>query len=185
MKNEIDSTLRKGVISLVTLPTEWCSDIVPVPKPNGRVRICLDLTPLNKAVQQYVLGFRFTLETDYKPLVPLLTTTDLSKMPPRVLRLCFRMLSYNQEVFYVPGKCQISRAPVSSPNTSDIQFIEEDEAMVSSRMDQLPPFAQRLQEIIEVQRNDGVCMQFRGYCQGGWPGFSNPYSCHIGKAELR
>ena len=41
------------------------------------------------------------------------TTTDLSKMLPRVLRLYFRMLSYNQEVFYVPGKCQVSRAPVS------------------------------------------------------------------------
>ena len=40
------------VISPVTVPTEWCSGIVPVPKPNGRVRICVDLTPLNKAVQR-------------------------------------------------------------------------------------------------------------------------------------
>ena len=44
--------LRQGVISPVTVPTEWCSGIVPVPKPNGRVRICVDLTPLNKAVQR-------------------------------------------------------------------------------------------------------------------------------------
>ena len=51
VKNEIDSMLRQGVISPVTVPTEWCSGIVPVPKPNGRVRICVDLTPLNKAVQ--------------------------------------------------------------------------------------------------------------------------------------
>ena len=41
-----------GVISPVTVPTEWCSGIVPVPKPNGRVRICVDPTPLNKAVQR-------------------------------------------------------------------------------------------------------------------------------------
>ena len=33
-------------------------------------------------LEEYVLGLRFTLETDHKPLVPLLTTTDLSKMPP-------------------------------------------------------------------------------------------------------
>lgn len=33
-------------------------------------------------LEEYVLGLRFTMETDHKPLVPLLTTTDLSKMPP-------------------------------------------------------------------------------------------------------
>lgn len=44
--------LQQGIISLVTVPTEWCSSIVPVPKPNGRVRIYVDLTPLNKAVQR-------------------------------------------------------------------------------------------------------------------------------------
>ena len=42
--------LRQEVISPVTAPTEWCADIVPVLKPNGRVRICVDLTHLNKAV---------------------------------------------------------------------------------------------------------------------------------------
>ena len=52
MKNEIDCMLRQGVISPVTVPTEWFSGIVPVPKPNGRVRICVDLTPLNKVVQR-------------------------------------------------------------------------------------------------------------------------------------
>ena len=52
VKNEIDSMLRQGVISPVTVPREWCSGILPVPKPNGCVRICVDLTPLNKAVQR-------------------------------------------------------------------------------------------------------------------------------------
>ena len=33
-------------------------------------------------LEEYVLGLRFTLETDHKPLVPLLTTTDLSNIPP-------------------------------------------------------------------------------------------------------
>ena len=125
-------------------------------------------------LEEYVLGLRFTLETDHKPLVPLLTTTDLSKMPPRILRFRLRMMRYNPEVVHVPGKCQISadalsRAPASSPNTSDIQFIEEVEIFASSTVNQLPATAQRLQEIIEAQRNDEVCMQVRRYCQDGWP----------------
>ena len=52
VKNETDSMLRQSVISPVTVSTEWCSGTVPVPKPNGRVRICVDLTPLNKAMQR-------------------------------------------------------------------------------------------------------------------------------------
>ena len=29
---------------------EWCSSIVPVPEPNGKVRLCLDMARLNKAL---------------------------------------------------------------------------------------------------------------------------------------
>ena len=52
VKNKAESMLRQGVISPITVSTEWCSGTVAVPKPNGRVRICVDLTPLNKAMQR-------------------------------------------------------------------------------------------------------------------------------------
>ena len=54
VKNEIDSMLRQGVISPVTVPTEWCAGIAPVLKAIGRVRICVELTPLNKAVKHKI-----------------------------------------------------------------------------------------------------------------------------------
>ena len=54
VKSQIDTMLEQGVISPVTAPTEWCAGIVPVLKPNGKVRICVDLTELNKAVQRDV-----------------------------------------------------------------------------------------------------------------------------------
>ena len=44
--------LQLGVIEKVTQPTEWCSGMVVVPKSNGNVRICVDLTMLNKSVQR-------------------------------------------------------------------------------------------------------------------------------------
>ena len=52
VKQELDSMLKEGVISPVTCPTQWCAGMVPVPKSNGRLRICVDLTHLNKAVQR-------------------------------------------------------------------------------------------------------------------------------------
>ena len=33
-------------------PTEWCAGMVLVPKVNGKVRICIDLTNLNKSVKR-------------------------------------------------------------------------------------------------------------------------------------
>ena len=39
-----------GIISKVDEPTEWCAGMVVVPKANGKVRICVDLTKLNESI---------------------------------------------------------------------------------------------------------------------------------------
>ena len=54
VKSQIKTMLQQGVISPVTALTEWCAGIGPVLKPNGSVRICVDLTHLNKAVQREI-----------------------------------------------------------------------------------------------------------------------------------
>ena len=51
-KSEIDRMLTSGVISPVDSPTEWCAPMVVTPKPNGKVRVCVDLTKLNEYVQR-------------------------------------------------------------------------------------------------------------------------------------
>ena len=50
VKEELDRMEQQGVISKVEKPTEWCAPMVVVPKRTGRVRICTDLTELNKSV---------------------------------------------------------------------------------------------------------------------------------------
>ncbi|GFO31016.1 Pol protein [Plakobranchus ocellatus] len=55
VKAEINRMLDDDVISPVEEPTEWCSGIVVVPKADrSSVRICVDLTSLNKAVLREV-----------------------------------------------------------------------------------------------------------------------------------
>ena len=66
---------------------------------------------------EYVLGSKLTLEIDHRPLVPLLNTTELCKMPPRVQRFRLRLMRFAPLVQYVPGKQQttadaLSRAPI-------------------------------------------------------------------------
>jgi len=46
--------VAKGVISLVSEPTDWCAPMVVVPKANRKVRSCVDYTELNKVVRRKV-----------------------------------------------------------------------------------------------------------------------------------
>ncbi|XP_036001498.1 uncharacterized protein K02A2.6-like [Fundulus heteroclitus] len=51
VKEELNRMEQQGVISKVEQPTEWCAPMVVVPKRTSeRVRICSDLTQLNKSV---------------------------------------------------------------------------------------------------------------------------------------
>ena len=61
LKEKVEAELRRmkneNVIQEITEATEWCAGIVPVLKPNGKVRICVDLKKLNQAVrrERYVI----------------------------------------------------------------------------------------------------------------------------------
>ena len=52
VKTELERMKNEGVIEEITEPTEWVSPMVPVVKPNGDVRICVDLRKLNEAVER-------------------------------------------------------------------------------------------------------------------------------------
>ena len=44
--------LDMGVVSRVDEPTEWCSGMVVVLKPNGKLRICTDYIKLNESIKR-------------------------------------------------------------------------------------------------------------------------------------
>ena len=48
VKEEIQKQLSVGFISVVQYP-EWLANVVPVPKKDGKVRVCVDFRNLNKA----------------------------------------------------------------------------------------------------------------------------------------
>lgn len=57
IKEELERMKQMGVISRIEQLTEWCAGMVPVVKPNGKIRMCVDLTKLNEAVcrEQHIL----------------------------------------------------------------------------------------------------------------------------------
>ena len=74
----------------------------------------------------YILGKHISIETDHKPLVPLLRCKHLDNLPPRVLRFRLRLMRFS---YSVPGKLlyavdTLSRAPPRG-NNSDPQALEK------------------------------------------------------------
>ena len=51
IRSKIDSLVKRGVLTKVTDPTEWISNMVAVKKP-GKLRICIDPRDLNQAIKR-------------------------------------------------------------------------------------------------------------------------------------
>ena len=52
LKKELTNLVQCGIITPVTMPTKWVNSIVCVRKKNGRVRICINLSDLNKVIMR-------------------------------------------------------------------------------------------------------------------------------------
>ena len=120
----------------------------------------------------YLVGKTFHVETDHKPLVPLLGSRNLDEIPPRIQRLRMRLLRFDFTISHVPGKHlmaadALSRAP--SQSTCIPEREEEINLYVESVLFQLPASDKRLEEISVQQKEDPVCRKPMDYCEEGWP----------------
>ena len=82
---------------------------------------------------QFIRGLQFTIETDHKPSVRLMSLTDLDQVPARILRFRLRLMRYAPVVTHVQGAQNhladaLCRAPSSQPTALDMVLIEEVEA---------------------------------------------------------
>ncbi len=55
-------------------------------------------------LQNFLIGKEFVIETDHKPLVPILTTKFLDDLTPRLLRLRMKLQRFHYSVVHTPGK---------------------------------------------------------------------------------
>ena len=51
----------------------------------------------------YILGKKIVIETDHKPLIPLLTKKQLESLPPRILRFRWRLSRFDYHMEHVPA----------------------------------------------------------------------------------
>ncbi|XP_036329901.1 uncharacterized protein K02A2.6-like [Rhagoletis pomonella] len=54
LRKKLDEMVKLNVIKKVDEPTPWCAPLVIVPKNNGEIRLCVDLTKLNSALEREI-----------------------------------------------------------------------------------------------------------------------------------
>ena len=121
----------------------------------------------------YILGTKFMIETDHKPLVPLLGAKNLDLLPPRILRFRLRLARFDYTISHVPGKLlytadTLSRAP-SPDQENDVELQQDAETFLTISILNLPITEGRLEEYRKAQDADGLCSSAKKHCKKGWP----------------
>ncbi len=106
--------IRVGAVLLQRHPTtQW--------NPWAYASLCM-----SEKFADFVVRKRIKLQTD-KPLVPLLSTTHLDCMPPRILRFRLRLARFDYSIEHIPGKLlctadALYRTPLdSAPQSEEIE----------------------------------------------------------------
>ncbi|RUS71780.1 hypothetical protein EGW08_020463 [Elysia chlorotica] len=122
---------------------------------------------------RYLIGLPcFTLETDHKPLVPIMMKKDLDKTPIRCQRLLMRMMRFNAQVVHKAGKelliaDALSRFPLQSMDDTNIEEAVTDFADFFE--ENIPITTDRLSNIRCATVHDTELQQVMSYTLNGWP----------------
>ena len=109
----------------------------------------------------YILGMKFTIETDHKPLVPLLGSKNLDRLPPRILRFRLRLARFDYTIVHVAGKHlytadTLSRAPADNAD-NDLELQQDAERFVEVGVLNLPTTEHKLLQYQKAQDEDQLC----------------------------
>ena len=125
-------------------------------------------------------GNQFDLETDHKPLVPLINNADLDRTPLRCQRLLLRLMRYCPKAIHVPGKqlavadalSTVSRAPVTAAAADSIELSSLVHTYVSAVTSAVlsDPIVSSIRDAIS---DDPQCSNLRQTILQGWPRHAN------------
>ena len=113
----------------------------------------------------FLIGKQFLVETDHKPLIPLLGTKDLDQLPIRVQRFKIRLMRFTFNISHVPGK----ELYTSERDENDETLQGEVTKYVNAIMNLFPVTDVRMEEIKMHSQEDETCQQLMNYCNDGWP----------------
>ncbi len=129
IKKRLDEMVSQKIIACVDYPTQWVHPLVPVPKPDGTWRLCVDLSKLNKFV--------------LRPYHPMMTPKQAVELPKGVIiyatvdaKAGYWQMELDEEsqdltTFLTPyGRFKFLRAPMGLASAQDEFCRRSDEALI-------------------------------------------------------
>jgi len=144
---------------------------------------CLSCVWACEKFSMYLLGLEsFRLLTDHKPLVPLIASRDIDKVPARIQRLLLRLMPYRCVPEHIPGKSLVvadtlSRLPVSDA-PDDVLALEVD-ACAQAVKSTWSVSSDKLNQIRLATSDDLVLSRVLGYVTDGWPKYEQDISQEV------
>ncbi|UYV65997.1 K02A2.6-like [Cordylochernes scorpioides] len=122
--------------------------------------------------QDFLLGKRFRIETDHKPLIPLFSTKELSSQTPRLQRFRMRMMRFGFEIVHIPGKelldaDALSRQPLLTTEGGENE--RQTSAHINAVLSSIADKDEMLTKIFEAQQEDTTLKAVVNYLEQGWP----------------
>ncbi|CAL8139314.1 unnamed protein product [Orchesella dallaii] len=122
--------------------------------------------------RDYLMGKEFVIQTDHKPLLPIMTSKSIDDLSPRLQRFRIRLMRYTFSVVYVPGKelvtaDALSRQPLKETGSNELE--EDVKAFVCQVIEGLPVTDEKLSEIWRAQVDDPIINQVMKLCMTSWP----------------
>lgn len=125
-------------------------------------------------MNMYLHGLpHFTIETDHKPLIPILNNKQLIEMSPRIQNMRMKLLKYSFTATHVPGKEMedadaLSRSP-HTPAVDDNKVDEEVLYHIEEVIKSMPASTEYLGKVREATKNDQELQQLQNQMRKGWP----------------
>ena len=129
-----------------------------------------------KKFRIYIQGVEFVLQSDHKPLIPLINIKNLADAPVRCQRMLMRLARYSTTSEYVAGKYMVVADTLSKDIMGD-GIYSEVEAKLAKEINEYsvqaidsPSVSEpKLQQIIEQQELDNIIVRVKSYTRNGWP----------------
>ncbi|UYV66478.1 K02A2.6-like [Cordylochernes scorpioides] len=122
--------------------------------------------------QDFLLGKRFRIETDHKPLIPLFSTKELSSLTPRLQRFRMRMMRFGFEIMHIPGKELLDADALSRQPLLTTEGGEDERpttAHINAVLSSITDKDEMLTKNFEAQQEDTTLKAVVNYLEQGWP----------------
>ncbi|XP_017892179.1 uncharacterized protein K02A2.6-like [Ceratina calcarata] len=130
----------------------------------------LAITSAVEKFKNYLYGNKFKVLTDHKPLIGLMNKNLSEIISPRLQRMRLKLVKYNLEVQYIPGK-ELYVADMLSRNFVQ-EIVEDDKDMkeVVHNVRAIINISDRMKEKFQVAtESDEILKKVKGFCVKGWP----------------